>query len=60
VSVFVLSYFILLYYYHLENCFLIRNRKGVDPSGMGGGEELRGVERREAVIKIYKKKIYFQ
>ena len=49
--------------YLLEACsFLIRDRKGVDPDRMGGGEELRGVKGGEAVIRIFcmRTKIYFQ
>lgn len=32
--------------------FLTRGRKGVDLNERGGGEELRGVERRETIIRI--------
>lgn len=45
--------FIVFYYYPLEAfCFLI-DRKGVDPDGRGGGEELGGGERGKTVIRIY-------
>lgn len=44
---FVLFY-ILLYYYHLETCYLlVKDRNGVDVDGRGGGKKLGGVERGE-------------
>jgi hypothetical protein len=40
----------------------MRDRKGMDLNGRGGGEELGGSEGGETVIEIYyvRKKIYFQ
>jgi hypothetical protein len=49
--VLVLS-FILFYYYTLEVCFLMRDRKGVDSGGRGDGEELGGVEGGESISRI--------
>ena len=34
-------------------CFLMRHRKGMDPEGKGGEEEVEGVEGEETVIRIY-------
>lgn len=34
-------------------CFLVRDRKGVDPEGRGSGEELGGVKGGKIIIKIY-------
>jgi hypothetical protein len=31
----------------------MRARRGVDPGGKGGGEELRAVEGWEAIVRIY-------
>jgi hypothetical protein len=50
-NVLVLS-FILFYYYTLEVCFLMRDRKGVDSGGRGDGEELGGVEGGESISRI--------
>lgn len=36
---FVLSY-ILFYYHPLEDWFLMKERRGVDPNGGGAGEEM--------------------
>lgn len=55
--------FDLFYYYPLEACFLLmKDRKGVDPEGKEGGEELGGAEEGETIIWVYlcEKKIYFQ
>lgn len=42
----------MFYYYPLEACsFLMWDRKGVDPDGKGGGEELGEVEGGETVIR---------
>lgn len=52
---FIFSYFIfvILGCYVLEICsFLITNRKGVDPEGRGGVEELGGIEGEETIIII--------
>lgn len=40
----------------------MRDREGVDLDGSGGGKELRELERRERLIRIYyvRKNIYFQ
>lgn len=38
----------------------MRERKGVDPDGRGGGEELGGTGRGETATRIYEKIIYFQ
>lgn len=54
-----MSVFVLFYYYPLEACCFLRDRKGVDPDGRGSGEELGGVEGGEinqdilCEIKIY-------
>lgn len=45
-------YLILFYYYPLEDCFLVRDKKGVDPAMRGGGKELGG-EAGETAISIY-------
>lgn len=37
-----MSYFILFHPHSLHVCFLMRNRKGVDSDGRGGGESLGG------------------
>jgi hypothetical protein len=38
-------YFVVFYCYLLEACcFLMRNRKGVDPEETGGGEKQGGIE----------------
>ena len=53
---FIFLHFILLYLLvlFLEVCyFLMKDRKGVDLDGRGGGEELGGVEGGEIIIKIY-------
>ena len=51
---FVLSFFVMFYYYPLEACFFeVRYRKGMGEDGLGGGEELGGVEGGETVIRIY-------
>lgn len=48
---------IVFYYYSLDDCFLVRDRKTMDPDGRGGEEELGG----ESVIRVYcMGKIYFQ
>jgi hypothetical protein len=40
--------------YLLEACFfLVRDRKGADPEGRGGREELYEVEGGSTVIRIY-------
>ena len=48
--------------YLLEACsFLMRDRKGVDLEGKGGGEELGGINGGKTVIRIYyMRKTYFQ
>lgn len=47
-------YFVLLYYYLLEACsFIVRDRTGMDPDERGGGEELKGTDRKETIIRIY-------
>jgi hypothetical protein len=48
-------YFVIFYYYYLlEVCaFLMRDRKGVDPSRSGDGKELGGVEGLDIIIGIY-------
>lgn len=39
--------------YLLESCpFLKRDRKGVDPEGKGGGEDLGRAEEGETIIKL--------
>jgi hypothetical protein len=37
-------------------CFLMRDRKVVDPDESRGGEEQGGIMRRETVIRIYQMK----
>lgn len=32
--------------------FLTKDRKGVDPNGTKGGEELEGVDRRETIFRL--------
>lgn len=67
---FVLSYcdvllFVLLYLIYFiitpqkPACFLLRDRKGVDLDGRGGGEELRGAEGKESVINERKSLSWF-
>lgn len=34
-------------------CFLMINRRVMDPDGRGGREELEGVKREEIIIKMY-------
>ena len=34
-------------------CFLMRDRKCIDPDGRRGVEKLGGIQRRETIIKIY-------
>lgn len=36
----------------------MKDRKGVDPEGGGGGKDLGGVERGEMIIRIYEKRIF--
>lgn len=43
-DVFVSVHLISFYYYTLEACFLMRDRKVVDPDGRLNGEELGGVD----------------
>lgn len=45
--------FTLFYYYSLETCLLMRDRKGGNPDGRGGRKDLRGVEEGKTVIRIY-------
>lgn len=55
----ILMLVLLFYYYPLDPYLLIRDRKGVNPHGKGGGKELRAVEGEKAVISIhYMRKIY--
>lgn len=49
-------YFSLLYFVGnvLKACFFLMSyRKGMDPYWRGGGEELRGAEAGETVIRVY-------
>ena len=51
---FVLSYYIMFYYYALKACFfLTKDRKEVAPDEMGNREELEGIQRGKTVIRIY-------
>jgi hypothetical protein len=70
--VFILSYtdlflLVLYYYYYIiiiiqkPVCYLRRDKKGKNPDGRGGIEDLRGFGKRETIITIYfMKKFYFQ
>jgi hypothetical protein len=57
----MLYYCVIFYYYPLEACFvflffiffLMRDRKGVNPEGRGGGKKLGGVDAEGTVIRIY-------
>jgi hypothetical protein len=46
---------------HPARSLLMRDRKGVDPEGRWGGEELGGEMERETILRIYhlRKEIYF-
>lgn len=44
--IFIYHIFLLLFFGYLI-CFLRRERKGVDPTGKGYGEELRGMGERK-------------
>lgn len=48
--------------YHIPlDCFLRKDKKGVDPEGRGGRDELEEIEDGETINRIYwVKKIYFQ
>lgn len=50
-SVFLI-YYNLFYYYSLEACFLMKERKGMDPGGRGGDEKVGGVGGGENIVKI--------
>lgn len=57
------SHCTLFYYDSLVACSLMRDRKGVDLDGRGGGKELGGVGEEETVIRIHclrGKNTYFQ
>lgn len=61
----IIFYFIPEYFISIPLkpvCFLMRDKKWVDPDGKGCGEELGGVDTGETVIKIHhvREKIYFQ
>lgn len=50
----IVFYFVIFYYCLLEaDCFLVRDRKGVDLDGRGYGEELGEAEGGETVIRVY-------
>lgn len=53
--VFILSHYIIFYYYILPICFQVRDRKGVD---LEDAEELR-VGKGEMLIRIYYVKIIY-
>ena len=56
-NLFVLG-FILFYHYYLDDCFLMRDREGVD--SYGGREDFKGIGRGEAVINTsYEKNLFF-
>lgn len=48
---FVIFYFVVFYYHPLEDCFLMRDRKGMTLDGRGG-VDLGDVEEWETVIMI--------
>ena len=58
----LIFYFVMFGCYLLGACsFLMRDRKGVDLEGKGGGEELGGINGGKTVIRIYyMRKTYFQ
>lgn len=60
VFIFVLSYYIIFYYYPLNVCLFSNERwKGMDLNGRGGREEV-GEEGREIIIKkFYREKHLF-
>lgn len=48
-----MSWLYYMHYYPLEHvCFLIRDRKVVDPDGWEDGTNLEGEEEAETVIRI--------
>lgn len=54
IPVYSFCFIFLFYYYPLETLwFLLRDRKGGYPDGMGSGEELCRVEGREIITRIY-------
>jgi hypothetical protein len=60
--VFASSYYVLFCHISLRILFFSRERKGVDPEGRGGREELGEAEGRETIVRIYcmRKEFLFQ
>lgn len=50
---------VLFYYYHLDVCFLMRGRKGVNPDWRGAWEEMRKVKGGVTIIRTHVRKIIF-
>jgi hypothetical protein len=50
---FLFGLFYCIYYWSLDVCFLMRDRKGTEPDGRGCEKELGGVGGGETVISLY-------